>query len=156
MRDSSAHVGSVAPGPASRAATDSERARANIELLEPCLSDANLEEIDRALRAMQANVDELLTELQRLLGVMGTLIAEKKGKRSLLQRTSLIGRDHRGAAISNMERLVLNHLVGGKSNREISNELGISEKTVKNHLWKIYRKLGVKSRTQLFHRLLSS
>ncbi len=43
----------------------------------------------------------------------------------------------------------------GKSNREISEALGISDKTVKNHLWKIYRKLGVGNRSQLFHKLIS-
>jgi hypothetical protein len=32
---------------------------------------------------------------------------------------------------------------------------GISDKTVKNHLWKIYRKLGVENRTQLFHLLIT-
>ena len=59
-------------------------------------------------------------------------------------------------SISKREREVLIQLLGGKTNREISHELGISEKTVKNHLWKIYRKLDVENRTQLFNRLIST
>ena len=59
------------------------------------------------------------------------------------------------SAVSKREREILAILLEGKSNREISAAVGISEKTVKNHLWKIYRKLGVKSRTQLFHFMTS-
>ena len=55
------------------------------------------------------------------------------------------------AKISSREKDVIKQLIGGKTNREISVVLGIDEKTVKNHLWKIYRKMGVKSRSQLLH-----
>lgn len=39
----------------------------------------------------------------------------------------------------------------GLSNREIADQLGISEHTVKVHLWRLFRRLGVKSRTQAVH-----
>jgi DNA-binding NarL/FixJ family response regulator len=37
----------------------------------------------------------------------------------------------------------------GRSNREISRDLWVSEKTVEAHLTHIYRKLELRSRTQL-------
>lgn len=55
--------------------------------------------------------------------------------------------------ISRREKEILANLLWGRSNKEISLELEISEKTVKNHLWKIYQKLGVNSRTQLLHKI---
>ena len=37
----------------------------------------------------------------------------------------------------------------GLTNREISTELGVSEHTIKNHLFRIYEKLGISSRVEL-------
>ena len=42
----------------------------------------------------------------------------------------------------------------GRNNREIAAELRLSEKTVKNHLTRIFQKLGFRSRTQLAAYLL--
>jgi DNA-binding NarL/FixJ family response regulator len=39
----------------------------------------------------------------------------------------------------------------GMSNRDIATDLEISEHTVKVHLWRLFRRLGVKSRTQALH-----
>jgi DNA-binding NarL/FixJ family response regulator len=53
------------------------------------------------------------------------------------------------------EKDVIIQLISGKTNREISEGLNIDEKTVKNHLWKIYRKMGINNRTQLLHRVFN-
>ena len=39
----------------------------------------------------------------------------------------------------------------GLSNRDIASQLEISEHTVKVHLWRLFRRLSVKSRTQALH-----
>lgn len=44
------------------------------------------------------------------------------------------------------ERQVLDHLVLGATNREISRGLAISERTVEKHLEQVFRKLGVTNR----------
>ncbi|WJV50659.1 helix-turn-helix domain-containing protein [Streptomyces flavofungini] len=53
-----------------------------------------------------------------------------------------------GPALTARERGVLHLLALGLSNRLIARELGISEKTVKNHLSSIYLKIGATHRTQ--------
>ncbi|MGC7872259.1 response regulator [Desulfosporosinus sp. SYSU MS00001] len=50
--------------------------------------------------------------------------------------------------LSDRELEILHYVVQGSSNREIGVALFISEKTVKNHLSSIYRKLEVEDRTQ--------
>jgi DNA-binding NarL/FixJ family response regulator len=46
------------------------------------------------------------------------------------------------------EQQVLQLLAQGAENREIANSLGISERTVKNHITNILTRLGLKNRTQ--------
>jgi len=52
------------------------------------------------------------------------------------------------AGLTRRETDVLHLLAGGCSNREISRQLYLSEKTVKAHLAAVFRKLGVTNRTQ--------
>jgi len=47
------------------------------------------------------------------------------------------------------ERQIVTFLASGCSNQEIANRLGLRLQTVKNHLSRIYRKLGVPNRVQL-------
>jgi DNA-binding CsgD family transcriptional regulator len=51
--------------------------------------------------------------------------------------------------ISKREREVVTLIREGKSNKEIEDELYISIQTVKDHIYNIYRKTGVKNRVQL-------
>ena len=50
--------------------------------------------------------------------------------------------------LSPREKEVLNHLASGRTNKEIAINLFISEKTVKNHLRSIFKKLKVNNRFQ--------
>ncbi len=50
--------------------------------------------------------------------------------------------------LTRREKDVLGLLVRGSSNKDMAQSMFISEKTVKNHLTSIFRKLGVKDRTQ--------
>jgi DNA-binding NarL/FixJ family response regulator len=52
------------------------------------------------------------------------------------------------AQLTNRERDVLALIARGRSNKRIALELGISEKTVKNHVGHVLSKLGVTDRTQ--------
>jgi len=53
--------------------------------------------------------------------------------------------------LSKRQKQLIVMLDRGLSNRDIAAELSISEHTVKVHLWRLFRRLGVKSRTQTLH-----
>ena len=52
------------------------------------------------------------------------------------------------------ERQIFNLLIQNYSTKEIANELGISEKTVRNHISNVIQKLGVDSRIQAVFELI--
>ncbi len=52
------------------------------------------------------------------------------------------------AALTKRERAILALLCEGRSNAQIGWHLGIAEKTVRNHVSNLYRKLGVRSRAE--------
>jgi DNA-binding NarL/FixJ family response regulator len=53
------------------------------------------------------------------------------------------------STISLRESEIIKLIADGMSNKEISCTLNLSEKTVKNHLSRIFSKLHIKSRTQV-------
>ena len=53
--------------------------------------------------------------------------------------------------LSKRQKQLLVLLDKGRSNRDIAEELQISEHTVKVHLWRLFRRLNVKSRSQASH-----
>ena len=56
--------------------------------------------------------------------------------------------------LTKREKEVFDLLVQNKITSEISNELGISEKTVRNHISNVMQKLGVKGRAACVVELL--
>lgn len=63
------------------------------------------------------------------------------------QRRIIQDKGHLGR-LTVRERQILECIVGGQSNKEIADTLSISEKTVKNHVSNILRKLELADRTQ--------
>lgn len=51
--------------------------------------------------------------------------------------------------ISNREKEIIELICQGKSNKQIEDELFISIRTVKDHIYNIYKKAGVRNRVQL-------
>ena len=52
------------------------------------------------------------------------------------------------ARLSDQERRILHHLAEGKTNRQIATEFSLSEKTIKNYVSKLLRKMAMSSRTE--------
>lgn len=51
-------------------------------------------------------------------------------------------------ALTPREREILAYLIAGAENKHIAERVGVSQKTIRNHLSHIYEKLGVANRTQ--------
>jgi pimeloyl-ACP methyl ester carboxylesterase/DNA-binding CsgD family transcriptional regulator len=64
------------------------------------------------------------------------------------RRAASHGEDPVFATLSSREREVLYELAQGRSNADVGRALFISEKTVRNHVTKIFEKLGVQSRAE--------
>jgi two-component system, NarL family, nitrate/nitrite response regulator NarL len=58
-------------------------------------------------------------------------------------------RTGKGESLTPSERKITKHVCEGSSNKRIANQVGISEATVKLHLHRVFRKLGVSNRVQL-------
>lgn len=71
-------------------------------------------------------------------------------KDAVLDFTGLSSRDPfaETAMLTRRERQILTSLTEGMTNKEIASCLHVSEKTVRNHLSSVYRKMGVRNRTQ--------
>ena len=63
-------------------------------------------------------------------------------------------RTDRLGALTTREIQIAKAVAEGRGNRDIANQLGITEQTVKNHLTSIYEKVGVGSRLQLALKML--
>jgi DNA-binding NarL/FixJ family response regulator len=102
------------------------------------LKDADPETMLRAIRAV-ANGESLLspTVAQKVLRQFAALPGEEP-----------LGRDPFCDELTNREREVLTCIGKGQSNKEIAAQLGLCEKTVKNHIANIFSKLHVCDRTQ--------
>jgi two-component system, NarL family, nitrate/nitrite response regulator NarL len=91
-----------------------------------------------------------LTEMREALAVLlkGGRYFPPMAKREA--RASPIGADPTSAcgdSMTSRERAVLSEVVQGWSNKRIAENLGITEMTVKTHLYRVFRKLGARNRT---------
>ncbi len=115
---------------------------------------------DRLLPALEAGAAGYLlknsqpTELARAVRAAqaGEAIIDPTAAARLVNVLSGSGQGRRGATrldqLTDREREVLGLIAQGRANKRIALELGISEKTVKNHVGHVLAKLGVTDRTQ--------
>lgn len=120
--------------------------------------------LDTAITAMMREAIEHSAALEQVLGQVNQLVTLRvrlghtglvagEVYRDALQRVAGATGGTPGAQAALLQRLtpreneVLGHLVRGSSNRQIARSLGISERTVKNHLRAVFTKLEVADRT---------
>lgn len=71
----------------------------------------------------------------------------------LLAKNTPITMERATESLTEQERRVTRAVLSGASDKQVAEQLGISAKTVRNHLSNIYSKLGVTKRSQMFDHL---
>jgi DNA-binding NarL/FixJ family response regulator len=98
----------------------------------------------------RAVVDLVMPHLAQAVAHRQRLAALSAAVRSMGQHHDVIDRAMpRLSTLTAREREIVEHLVGGTTDRQIARSLVISSRTVHKHLENIYRKLGLGSRASL-------
>lgn len=98
---------------------------------------------DLAMEAGAAAFVEKSAGAAEIAQVLKTFLTDEAGAES--EATVAVGK------LSKRQKQLLILLDKGLSNRDIADNLQISEHTVKVHLWRLFRRLNVKSRSQASH-----
>ncbi|HAR46791.1 MAG TPA: hypothetical protein DCS42_07465 [Nitrospiraceae bacterium] len=124
-------------------------------LLENGLSDEDLiTDLKTGIRGYISTVDPPAIMAKALRAVHdGEIWAERRLLEKAISKPMLLPETLQShipglPPLTNREMEILTMLLQGSTNREIAVESSISERTVKTHLYRIYRKLKVKSRTK--------
>jgi len=100
----------------------------------------------RRRREARAALEEAQAEFTRLEAVIW---ADK----AVAELGRIGGRTGSPLELTDAERRIAEQVAAGLSNKEVAAALFLSVSTVEAALWKVYRKLDVRSRTQLAARL---
>lgn len=107
-------------------------------------------EVPQAVRAMRDGAEDFLTkrsDLGELMRAVERALLHDRERRERLERQCAMR--SRFAALTDRERQVLAEVVRGRLNKQIADQLGIHERTVKLHRTSITAKLGVRSVAEL-------
>jgi DNA-binding NarL/FixJ family response regulator len=109
------------------------------------LKDIGSEEMAEAVRKVAAGEALIQPRLTRKVLAEFSRLASEGDNRTPVQSGAA---ESLSAPLTDREREVLRALARGLSNREIAEQLVITEGTVKNHVSNLIEKLGVRDRTQ--------
>jgi two-component system response regulator FixJ len=107
---------------------------------------------DKVVAVLNLGADYLLEKpfgVDRLAGILERLLSDRAGSSDTM--VQFFQRRLLGLPLTVRERELVAGLLRGQSNKELAAAFSISEQTVKNALSAVYAKLGVQSRTELFH-----
>jgi RNA polymerase sigma factor (sigma-70 family) len=123
----------------------------------PIIFLTGCDDVLTGVRAMKAGAVDYLTkpvqEADLLAAIEKALEADRKLRQSRDESERL---EHRLEQLTPREREVMAHVVRGRLNKQIANDLGIVEKTVKVHRARVMEKLGVRSVATLVQAVLKA
>lgn len=116
----------------------------------PAYQSRVLYEYGRVLRRLgrRRRADEAFARAGEVFEAMGAIEFVERCNRE--RRASGLGtRTSRAGGLTPQEEEIAKLVSAGATNREVATELFLSSKTVEYHLTRVYRKLGVRTRTEL-------
>lgn len=116
----------------------------------PVISLSGHGDIDMAVHTMKAGAVEFLQKPvheERLFKVVNDVITEYMNRQERM--ADVLDFKNKLKNLTTREREVVNLISLGKSNKEVADELGISEKTAQVHRGAAYRKLGIHNATEI-------
>jgi DNA-binding NarL/FixJ family response regulator len=116
-----------------------------------CVVITSFGDKERVLAALNLGADYLLEKpfsAQQLGDVITRLLAERDDENQIDQ---LFVRRLAGLPLTPREREMVVLVMKGLGNKDVARQLELSEQTVKNALFALYQKLGIASRSELFH-----
>lgn len=128
-----------------QAVSEHERSPLPLELGRTQLALGRVQRRRRARLAARAALDEALARFTELGAVPFAALASAE--------LSRLGGTRAPGGLTEAERRIAQLVVSGLSNREVAARLFMSVRTVEGHLAAVYRKVGVRSRTELASRL---
>lgn len=112
-----------------------------------CLKDISISSLTNAINSVMDGalwVDPRLSK--KLIGLIQPQKSETTQLREHLEPRNLEGKSY--GRLSERELQVLSHLVHGMSNREMAEQMFLSQETIKTHLRHVFEKLDASDRTQ--------
>lgn len=101
----------------------------------------------------QISIELLLISIASLFLIVGIYIARRKKQISVVSENQEIDQNKiKELRLSDREYEILLKIAEGLSNKEIGEQLFISENTIKTHVSNLFLKLDVKRRTQAIQR----
>ena len=107
-------------------------------------------DIPASVRAMKQGAADFLTKPADTEQLITTILkAFEKCRLDHQERAVRVSIEQRLALLTTRERQVLEHLIGGKLNKQVAADLGTVEKTIKVHRARIMEKMQVRSLAEL-------
>ncbi len=105
---------------------------------------------ERAIAALNLGANQLIEKpftTQKLVDILERTL----GERALDSPSEALRRRLDALPVTVRERELVLHLLKGFSNKEIARLMDVREQSVKNYLHHMYAKIGITSRSELFH-----
>src|SRR6266536_2953788 len=144
-------------GSVRQAVAEAERALPDVIVMDVRLSDGSGIEAARDIRAQRPATQVLMLTsfaddealfASIMAGAAGYVLKQTKGVLYRLRRGKHLLKDEKLARLSPQEERILGLVASGRTNRQIGEELGLAEKTVKNYVSSILSKLEVARRAE--------